>query len=96
MCYLFIHPRKAIPTGMLSGAMGQFIASPADLVKVRLQMEGKRQLQGLEPRYQVVIAMVTLQYNSYSLKKCYLVHIKYVGVALFQCLIPSLPYLSSY
>ena len=42
--------RKAIPTGMMAGAMAQFLASPTDLVKVRLQMEGKRVLQGLEPR----------------------------------------------
>ena len=43
-------PRKAIPTGMMSGAMGQFLASPTDLVKIRLQMEGKRALDGLKPR----------------------------------------------
>ena len=45
------HCRKAIPTGMLSGALGQFIASPTDLVKVRLQMEGRRILEGKAPRY---------------------------------------------
>ena len=42
--------RKAIPTGMLSGAMGQFLASPTDLVKTRLQMEGRRLLDGYKPR----------------------------------------------
>ncbi|KAL5506582.1 hypothetical protein EMCRGX_G008260 [Ephydatia muelleri] len=42
---------KAIPTGMLAGALAQFLASPADLVKVRLQMEGRRVLEGLEPKY---------------------------------------------
>lgn len=42
---------KAIPTGMLAGALAQFLASPTDLVKVRLQMEGQRVHEGLEPRY---------------------------------------------
>ena len=36
---------------MLSGAMGQFLASPTDLVKTRLQMEGRRLLDGHKPRY---------------------------------------------
>ena len=43
--------RKAVPTGMIAGAMGQFLASPTDLVKVRLQMEGRRVLDGYKPRY---------------------------------------------
>ena len=42
--------RKAVPTGMIAGAMGQFLASPTDLVKVRLQMEGRRVLDGCKPR----------------------------------------------
>ena len=42
--------RKAIPTGMIAGAAAQFLASPTDLVKVHMQMEGKRQLEGLKPR----------------------------------------------
>ena len=42
--------RKALPTGMISGALGQFLASPTDLVKIRMQMEGKRILDGLKPR----------------------------------------------
>ncbi|KAK3761358.1 hypothetical protein RRG08_060925 [Elysia crispata] len=41
---------KAIVSGMLAGGAGQFIASPADLVKVRLQMEGRRRLEGLPVR----------------------------------------------
>jgi len=36
--------------GMVSGGLGQLVASPADLVKVRMQMEGKRRLQGLPVR----------------------------------------------
>lgn len=31
-------------------ALAQFLASPADLVKVQIQMEGRRRLMGLEPR----------------------------------------------
>lgn len=36
--------------GMGGGVIGQFLANPADLVKVQLQMEGKRKIMGLEPR----------------------------------------------
>jgi len=35
---------------MIAGAMGQYLASPTDLVKVRLQMEGRRMLEGKKPR----------------------------------------------
>ncbi|XP_016091166.1 mitochondrial uncoupling protein 4-like isoform X1 [Sinocyclocheilus grahami] len=35
---------------MISGALGQFIASPTDLVKVQMQMEGRRCLEGKPPR----------------------------------------------
>ena len=37
--------------GMASGAIGQLIASPTDLVKVQMQMEGRRILEGKPPRY---------------------------------------------
>lgn len=36
--------------GVSAGAFAQFIASPTDLLKVQLQMEGKRRLLGLPPR----------------------------------------------
>ncbi|XP_064390240.1 mitochondrial uncoupling protein 4-like [Halichondria panicea] len=42
---------KAVPSGMIAGAGGQFIASPTDRVKVLLQMEGRRVLDGHKPRY---------------------------------------------
>lgn len=42
--------RKAALGGMVSGALGQFLASPTDLVKVQMQMEGKRRLEGKPPR----------------------------------------------
>lgn len=41
---------KAIIGGCVAGMTAQFLASPADLVKVQVQMEGRRRLQGLEPR----------------------------------------------
>eukprot|EP00042_Codosiga_hollandica_P033134 m.218217 g.218217 ORF g.218217 m.218217 type:complete len:300 (+) comp54115_c0_seq3:20-919(+) len=42
---------KAVIAGMLSGALAQFIASPTDLVKVQMQMEGRRLLQGKPALY---------------------------------------------
>lgn len=36
--------------GVGAGGLAQWLASPADLVKVHIQMEGKRRLMGLEPR----------------------------------------------
>ncbi|KAL2095598.1 hypothetical protein ACEWY4_007746 [Coilia grayii] len=41
---------KAVVGGMVAGAVGQFLASPTDLVKVQMQMEGRRALEGKEPR----------------------------------------------
>ncbi|XP_046462018.1 mitochondrial uncoupling protein 4-like [Daphnia pulex] len=41
---------KAAIGGMSAGALGQFMASPTDLVKVQIQMEGKRRLEGKPPR----------------------------------------------
>lgn len=39
-----------VPGGVSAGAIAQYIASPTDLVKVQLQMEGRRRLMGLPPR----------------------------------------------
>ncbi|XP_036406313.1 mitochondrial uncoupling protein 4 [Megalops cyprinoides] len=41
---------KAVVGGMVAGALGQFMASPTDLVKVQMQMEGRRRLEGKPPR----------------------------------------------
>jgi len=41
---------KKVLAGMLAGGFGQFFASPTDLVKTQIQMEGRRRLMGLEPR----------------------------------------------
>lgn len=43
--------RKSAISGVVSGAIAQYIASPADLIKVQIQMEGKRRLMGEPPRY---------------------------------------------
>ena len=42
--------RKAILSGLTAGAVAQFIASPTDLVKIHMQMEGKLRLEGHPPR----------------------------------------------
>ena len=47
---LGILSRKAVVSGLMAGAGAQFIASPTDLAKVRMQMEGRRRLEGLPVR----------------------------------------------
>lgn len=42
---------KGIIAGMSAGAIGQFVASPADLLKVSLQTDGKRIARGLPRRF---------------------------------------------
>ena len=41
---------KKVVAGMLAGGLGQLMASPTDLVKTQIQMEGKRRLMGKPPR----------------------------------------------
>nr|XP_006815881.1 PREDICTED: mitochondrial uncoupling protein 4-like [Saccoglossus kowalevskii] len=41
---------KAVICGMAAGGLGQFFASPTDLVKVQMQTEGRRRLEGKSPR----------------------------------------------
>lgn len=41
---------KAVLGGGMAGAAAQFIASPTDLVKVQMQMEGRRRLEGKPAR----------------------------------------------
>ena len=53
---------------MSAGAFGQFIASPTDLVKVQMQMEGKRViLEGRRPRC-VPVNQVTLVFFVRSMR----------------------------
>nr|CAD7410853.1 unnamed protein product [Timema cristinae] len=40
---------KSAVNGMFSGVVAQFLANPADLVKIQMQMEGKRRLMGKPP-----------------------------------------------
>ena len=42
--------------GMVAGGLAQAVASPADLIKVRMQMEGRRRLQGLPSRVTTIRA----------------------------------------
>ncbi|PIK43291.1 putative mitochondrial uncoupling protein 4 isoform X2 [Apostichopus japonicus] len=46
---------KAATAGMMAGALGQFFASPTDLVKVLMQTEGRRRLEGKPPRVKTAI-----------------------------------------
>lgn len=46
-----ISSRKSALCGVTAGAIAQFAASPTDLIKVQIQMEGKRRLLGKPPRY---------------------------------------------
>ena len=50
---------KATLCGLTAGAMAQFLANPTDLVKVQMQMEGKRRLQGLPPRFYYLLKILT-------------------------------------
>ncbi|XP_064607575.1 LOW QUALITY PROTEIN: mitochondrial uncoupling protein 4-like [Liolophura sinensis] len=43
---------KAVVGGICAGAIGQLIASPTDLVKVQMQMDGVRRLRGKKPRFE--------------------------------------------
>ena len=43
--------RMAVLVGCSSGALAQFLASPTDLVKVMMQADGKRKLEGKPKRY---------------------------------------------
>lgn len=42
---------KRIVSGMITGGLGQLVASPTDVVKVRLQADGRLRLLGEQPRY---------------------------------------------
>lgn len=44
---------KRIASGALTGAIGQSVASPTDVVKVRLQADGRLKALGQAPRYKV-------------------------------------------
>ena len=41
---------KKVVAGMTAGGLGQLVASPTDLVKTQIQMEGRRRVLGKAPR----------------------------------------------
>eukprot|EP00092_Neocalanus_flemingeri_P064447 GFUD01078206.1.p1 GENE.GFUD01078206.1~~GFUD01078206.1.p1 ORF type:complete len:337 (+),score=82.13 GFUD01078206.1:252-1262(+) len=41
---------KKVVAGMMAGGIGQLMASPTDLIKTQIQMEGRRRLMGEPPR----------------------------------------------
>lgn len=41
---------KKVVAGMLAGGIGQLMASPTDLIKTQIQMEGRRRMLGQPPR----------------------------------------------
>jgi solute carrier family 25 (mitochondrial uncoupling protein), member 27 len=41
---------KAVAAGMSTGAIAQFLSSPADLLKVKMQMENRQRSAGQESR----------------------------------------------
>ena len=52
---------KSIIAGSSAGVIGQMITSPMDLIKIRFQTDGSRQLLGYNPRYHGVYhALVTI------------------------------------
>lgn len=50
---------KAATSGLIAGSFGQFVASPMDLVKVQMQMEGRRKLEGKLPRFHSVFDAIS-------------------------------------
>ncbi|MBZ3872777.1 Mitochondrial uncoupling protein 4 [Sciurus carolinensis] len=46
VCHWLYEQWKSVIGGMMAGVIGQFLANPTDLVKVQMQMEGKRKLEG--------------------------------------------------
>ncbi|XP_068638285.1 mitochondrial uncoupling protein 3 [Aristolochia californica] len=58
---------KAI-TGGLSGVIAQLVASPADLVKVRMQADGRLVAEGLPPRYNGTFDSLTTIIRAEGLK----------------------------
>ncbi|CAH2007645.1 unnamed protein product [Acanthoscelides obtectus] len=55
---------KSAMCGATAGGFAQWIASPADLVKVQLMMEGKRQMMGLPPRVNGIMDAFIKTWNS--------------------------------
>ncbi|XP_013143770.1 PREDICTED: mitochondrial uncoupling protein 4-like [Papilio polytes] len=54
--------------GASAGALGQLIASPTDLVKVQMQAEGRRLLQGKRPRFANCRQAYSILYSESGIK----------------------------
>ncbi|XP_045584561.1 mitochondrial uncoupling protein 4 isoform X2 [Procambarus clarkii] len=59
---------QAIVGGILVGGIAQFLASPADLIKVQMQMEGRRRLEGKAPRIHSASEAFVKIYNAGGLR----------------------------
>ena len=57
---------KSIICALLSGGVGQFIASPTDFVKVQMQVEGLRIITGKERIYRGTFDCFKCLYNKYG------------------------------
>lgn len=54
--------------GLAAGSLAQLIASPTDLVKVQMQAEGRRVLQGRKPRFTTCRQAYTMLYKESGIK----------------------------
>lgn len=66
---------------MLAGAVGQFLASPTDLVKVQMQMEGRRILEGKEPRYRPTLQVETDSQEGIQIRDGMVVYLNTMWIA---------------
>lgn len=57
---------KSMLAAMTAGAVGQFVASPTDLVKVQMQTEGFRKLRGEPPLYNGTLHCFRVIYSKYG------------------------------
>lgn len=59
---------KGIICGMSAGALGQFVASPTDLVKVQMQLDGKRIISGQPPKFKGTISAFTMLHKEAGIR----------------------------
>jgi len=59
---------KSVIAGLTAGGAAQFLASPTDLVKVQMQMEGRRVLEGHKKRYRGTFHAFQLIYKQNGIK----------------------------
>jgi solute carrier family 25 uncoupling protein 27 len=64
--------RKQLVAGLTSGCIAQFFASPADLIKVQMQIEGLRSRQGLPPRFKSTWHALASLYKAGGIKGLWL------------------------